>query len=185
MRHKSSAQSLVEMAMILPLMLFIFFAIIDMGWYIYGYGTIYNAARRGAEKASQLPPWPSSLMKNQPDQDECFKAVYSAVQGGAVMFPNLANSENMSVNYVDPASGQAIENTNTAAATSLRQLGGVIQVSVKYNIPPLTPLLTLGKAFGFGGVDQDGNPVLTVSTVTRRTIESMGFSPGTPDGCPQ
>ena len=184
MRHKSNAQSLVEMALILPLMLFIFFAIIDMGWYIYGYATIYNAARRGAEEASQLPPWPSALVRNQPDQDGCLGAIYDAVQDNAVMFPNLA-TRYMSVNYVNPSTGEAILNTN-GEASSFRKLGGSIEVNIDgYQIPPLTPLLSLGKAFGFGGIDRDGNAVMLVSTTTRRTIESMGFSPTTPSGCSQ
>ena len=53
---KSSGQSMVEMALLLPFLLFVIFGIIDMGWYIYGYSTVYQAARNGTQKASQIPP---------------------------------------------------------------------------------------------------------------------------------
>ena len=55
-RENKDGQSIVEMALILPFLLLLIFAIIDMGWYIYGYATIYQAARNGAQKASEVPP---------------------------------------------------------------------------------------------------------------------------------
>ncbi len=162
MRRKTKAQSIVEMAMVLPFLLFLAFAIIDMGWYMYGYGTIYNAARRGAEKASQLPPQKNKLASRQ---DACAGAVYKAVQDNASMFANLSNFA--SIEY----------------PTNERSLGEPIDVIIEnYQIYPLTPLMTLGKAFGFGGVDGNGNAVMLVSTTARRSIESLGQNPNFNNG---
>ena len=61
MRRRLRGQSLVEMALILPLLLMVLFGIIDIGYYIYGYATIYFAARNGTEVAAELPPYPNKL----------------------------------------------------------------------------------------------------------------------------
>lgn len=167
MRRKTSAQSMVEMAMVLPFLLFLAFAIIDMGWYIYGYATIYNSARRGAEKASQLPPYKTKLANTT---DSCAGAVFKAVQDNAVMFAGLGTPAYVTIEYPPNNSGA-------------RKIGEKIQVRVNnYKIYPLTPLLTLGKSFGFGSVDGQGNAVMNVSTVSERSIESLGQNPNFPNG---
>jgi Flp pilus assembly protein TadG len=165
MRRKTRGQSIVEMAMVLPFLLFLAFAIIDMGWYVYGYGTIYNAARRGAEKASQLPPQKNKLAD---PTDECAGAVFKAVQDNASMFTGLGTPAYVTIVY--PNNGP-------------RKLGEKIQVRVNnFQLYPLTPLMTLGKAFGFGSVDGNGDAVMTISTVSERTIESLGQNPNFPNG---
>lgn len=163
MRRKTRGQSIVEMAMILPFLLFLAFAIIDMGWYVYGYGTIYNAGRRGAEVASLLPPQPNKLANMN---DPCAGAVFKAIRDNASMFNDLSTPQNVTISYPD----------------GKRVIGAPIEVRVIYKIYPLTPLMTLGKAFGFGSVDGSGNAVMTVNTVTRRSIESLGVNPNFPNG---
>jgi Flp pilus assembly protein TadG len=166
MRRKAIAQSMVEMAMVLPFLLFLAFAIIDMGWYIYGYGTIYNAARRGAEIASQLPPQINKLTSRN---DSCSGAIFKAVQDNAPLFPTLSTFA--SISY--PKGNQDV----------FRIPGGLIQVQIQnYPIRPLTPLLTLGKAFGFGSVDGQGNAVMAVSITAQRSIESLGQNPNFKNG---
>lgn len=61
MRRRDTAQSIVEMAIVMPMMLILMFAITDFSWYIFGYATVYQAARNGAETASKLHPLPSGL----------------------------------------------------------------------------------------------------------------------------
>jgi Flp pilus assembly protein TadG len=166
MRRKAKAQSMVEMAMVLPFLLFLAFAIIDMGWYIYGYGTIYNAARRGAEVASHLPPQITQL---QNSSDSCSAAIRKAVQDNAPFFPSLSST--VTISY---------QPTNVESA---RKLGEKIEVHIeRYPIYPLTPLLTLGKAFGFGSIDDQGSAVMNVSITAERTIESLGQNPNFPNG---
>ena len=59
--QKTPGQSMVEMALLLPLIVMVIFGIIDMGWYIFGYATVYQAARNGAEKAAEIPPYPNKI----------------------------------------------------------------------------------------------------------------------------
>jgi hypothetical protein len=117
MRRRSTGQSLVEMALMLPLLLLILFGIIDLGYYVYSYSTIYQAARNGTETASNLGPF-----KIPTSDDNCMQAIKDATAKGAVLFPNITNF--MTVSY---PSGQ-------------RALGEPIQVQIDYQIEPLTPL---------------------------------------------
>jgi TadE-like protein len=141
------------MALMLPLLLLILFGIIDLGYYVYGYATIYQAARNGTEKASDLPPYPNKLSNTS---DDCTNAILRATETGAVLFPDIANF--VQISY---PSGQ-------------RQLGQPIQVEITYNIQPLTPL------FRFVGFGSQG--VMTVHVQARRSIESLGDNPNYANG---
>lgn len=56
MRSRSPGQSMVELALILPLLLAISMGIIDGGYYIASYSELENAARRASEIASKAAP---------------------------------------------------------------------------------------------------------------------------------
>ena len=127
MRRRSTGQSLVEMALMLPLLLLILFGIVDLGYYVYSYSTIYQAARNGTETASNLGPF-----KIPAADDDCTQAIKDATAKGAVLFPNIANY--MAISY---PSGQ-------------RALGEPIEVRIDYQIEPLTPLFRY-VAFGTQG----------------------------------
>ena len=160
MQRHSEGQSLVEMALMLPLLLIILFGIVDLGYYIYGYQTIYEAARNGSEKAAELAPFQSKLSPLDPTED-CVHAVLDETQKGVVLFSDFSSS-NVQISYPD---------NNT------RALGEPIQVEITYNIQPLTPLFRL-VSFGNQGV-------MPVHVTARRSIESLGFgppSPGHPNG---
>jgi hypothetical protein len=177
MRRKRKGQSLVEMALLLPFMFFLLFAIIDLGWYVFNYATIYNAARRGSEKASQLPPYDTRL---DDETDGCSGAILFAVREGVyqsayrdagtnqqLWSPGLGGmslflGDNV---YIDYPYGQA------------RKLGDPIEVIVTAEVQPLTPLLTLGRTFGLGSIGPDGNAVITLRSTSRRTIEGLGINP--------
>ena len=156
MRRRSTGQSLVEMAFILPLLLLVLFGIIDLGYYIYGYATIYQAARNGSEKAAELPPDPSRLTPSLDPSDKCVNAILQAVQKGAVQFPDIANF----VQIVYP--------------TGKRELKEPVEVRITYNIEPLTPLWKF-VMFGNQGM-------MTVQSTARRSIENLGTDPNEPDG---
>lgn len=165
------------MALLLPFMLFIMFAIIDLGWYIFNYATVYNAARRGAEKASQLPPY---LSRIDDETDGCAGAITFAVREGVyqpweqdpvtkkrVWGPGLGGlyltlGDSIVINY---------------PTDQPRTLGAPIEVMVRAQVQPLTPLLTLGRAFGLGGIGPDGNPIITIRSTSRRTVEGLGINP--------
>lgn len=156
MQRRTRGQSIVEMALILPLLLMILFGIIDLSYYIYGYSTIYQAARNGSEAAAQLPPFQSRLDAEPAVrlQDDCISKILAEVQKGAPMFSGLGDVNNVQISY--PGSGG-------------RALGQPISVAVTYNIEPLTPL--------FRFVMFGNNGRMTVRTTAQRSIESMGNNP--------
>jgi Flp pilus assembly protein TadG len=158
---RKPGQSMVEMALLLPFMLLLIFGIIDMGWYIFGYATIYQAARNGAEKAAEIPPYPSKLSPlNRSEQ--CVSSILSATLAGTpeVMFTDLARGTN--------------GNTITISyPTGKRALGEPIEIALVYNIQPLTPFWRL-ITFGNQGTMQ-------VQMATRRSIEALGDNPNSPN----
>ena len=157
MEKRTTGQSMVEMALLLPFLLFVIFGIMDMGWYIYGYSTIYQAARNGTQKASEIPPTIANVSPALNRSDVCVTNVLNATQSGAVLFPDLTNGTNpnntIAISY--PGSG--------------RNLGQPVQVAITYNIQPLTPLWRL-ITFGTQGT-------MRVTTTARRSIESLGENP--------
>ena len=157
MEKRTTGQSMVEMALLLPFLLFVIFGIIDMGWYIYGYSTIYQAARNGTQKASEIPPTIANVSPALNRSDICVTNVLNATQSGAVLFPDLTSGTNpnntIAISY--PGSGRA--------------LGQPVQVAITYNIQPLTPLWRL-VTFGTQGT-------MRVTTTARRSIESLGENP--------
>lgn len=156
MRRHSKGQSLVEMALMLPMLLLVLFAVIDLGYYIYGYSTIYFAARNGTEVAAELPPYPDNLNNAG---DPCTKRIFDVTKEGVVLFSDFS-SNNVTISY---------PNGNNS-----RALSEPIQVRVQYSIQPLTPLFRLVR---FG--DSQGR--LAVNIAARRSIESLGNIPPSED----
>ena len=144
------------MALLLPLLMMIIFGIIDLGYYVYGYSTIYNAARNGTERAANLGPYVTQL--NNPNEP-CMKAIMNETLRHVSLFGDFTTS-NIQVSY-----------------PQTRALGRPIQVQLTYNIKPLTPLFRL-VAFGNQGV-------MPVQIAARRSVENLGSGPvseGDPDG---
>lgn len=157
MRRRTKGQSLVETALLMPLMLIVLFGIIDFGWYVYGYATIYMAARNGAEKATMLPPKePRVGVGVAPDRnDVCVSSIYKEIRDTAPLFPALVDTPG------------AVE---ISYPSGKRMPGEPIQVKVSYNVVALTPLwrmVPLGNAGTF-----------RVVVTTRRSIEVLGDNPG-------
>jgi hypothetical protein len=154
---RASGQSMVEMALILPFMLLLIFGIIDLGWYIFGYATVYQAVRNGAEKAAEIPPYATKISPLNRN-DLCVSTIISATLDGTpqAMFRDLASDQNGNTFAISYPTGN-------------RSLGQPIQLDVVYNIQPLTPLWRF-VAFGNSGRMQ-------VRASTQRSIESMGDNP--------
>ena len=155
---RKPGQSMVEMALLLPFILLLIFGIIDMGWYIFGYATVYQAARNGAEKAAEVPPYPSKISPLNRG-DDCVSSILFATREGTpeVMFTDIVSNTNgnsFSITY---------PNNNK------RALGEPIQINIVYNIEPLTPFWRF-VTFGSQGT-------MRVSMATRRSIESLGDNP--------
>lgn len=154
---RKPGQSMVEMALLLPFMLMLIFGIIDMGWYIFGYATVYQAARNGAEKAAEIPPYPSKISPLDRG-DLCVSTILGATLDGTpeVMFTDIASGTNGNTFTITYPSGK-------------RALGEPIQLSLVYNIQPLTPFWRM-ITFGNQGA-------MRVQMATRRSIESLGDNP--------
>ena len=152
---------MVEMALLLPFIIMIIFGIIDMGWYIFGYATVYQAARNGAEKAAEIPPYPSKLSPLD-RSDLCVSSILSATLAGTpeVLFRDIASGNSGNTFALSYPSGK-------------RQLGEPIQLDLVYNIQPLTPFWRL-ITFGSQGT-------MRVQMATRRSIESLGDNPNSPN----
>jgi hypothetical protein len=165
MQKRADGQSIVEMALLLPLLVLILFGIIDLSYYIFGYSTMYQAARNGAEKASDLPPYPSKVGPLNPNMDRsdiCVSNIISATESVAVRFPTLSNeSLGNTIRISYPFTG--------SDGQPLRTLGAPIEVSIVYNLQPLTPLWRF-VTFGTRGT-------MTIRTTARRSIEALGDNP--------
>ncbi|MFN8500742.1 TadE family protein [Kouleothrix sp.] len=160
-RTQRTGQSMVEMALLLPFIIMIIFGIIDMGWYIFGYATVYQAARNGAEKAAEIPPYPSKLSPLD-RSDLCVSSILSATLAGT---PEVL--------FRDIASGNSGNTFGLSYPSGKRQLGEPIQLDLVYNIQPLTPFWRL-ITFGSQGT-------MRVQMATRRSIESLGDNPNSPN----
>ena len=163
MRRRSSGQSVVEMAFVLPVLVLVLFGIIDFGYYIYGYATIYQAARNGAEKAAQIPPYQTKISPTLSTQETCVRNILETVQSQATLFPRLTANDGQLDSRI-----QIVYPTDTAGPTG-RQLGAPIEIRITYSIQPLTPL------WRFVTLGQSGT--MRVNAVSRRSIESLGMNP--------
>ena len=169
MQRRTSGQSIVEMAFVLPVLLFILFGIIEFGYVMFAYSTLSQAARNAAESAAQLPPYQTWLTyKDNPAgvpfmSDSCVSAIYFAARSDQTMFTNISNG--ITISYPDDAVlGRDTRNLEDR---------GPIQVTISYPVTGITPLFRL---FRFG--DSNGTIVLTVTQ--RRSLENLGIDPSKP-----
>jgi hypothetical protein len=163
------------MAFILPLLLLVIFGIIDFGYYIYSYATIYQSARNAAEVAAGAPPYPGRVSASHSDTtdlhsnaDTCVLQILNAAQDGAVLFEDL--EDHVTIVYpeyqLDPRNGSLIGHDDR------RRIGYPIEVGITYEVEPLTPLWKL--------VPIGDEGVIEISTVARRSIEAFGRDPSSP-----
>ncbi|NJM05590.1 pilus assembly protein [Candidatus Gracilibacteria bacterium] len=172
MQGRAKGQSLVEMAFVAPILLILLFGIIDMGYLMFAFATVSQAARDGAETASQLPPFPDWLeYKDNPPsdaafpgyaKDDCVFTILEAVKSNAVLFSDQANDISRYVIISYPEGND----------TRNMQDRGPIEVRIDYPVRGLTPVFGL---LGF-------NEGFTMSVVARRSLENLGVSPSSPDG---
>ncbi len=118
MRRRKHGQSMVEMAFVLPFLVLITLGIVELGYYIYTYSALENATRRGAERASRLPP---NNVGN--DNDQCLRwAEDEAIEDA---FLTQLNRSHITFNLPDG-----------------RKVGERVEVSINYTGNFLTPIGT-------------------------------------------
>ncbi|MFN3372844.1 MAG: TadE family protein, partial [Chloroflexus sp.] len=101
-------QSIVEMALLLPVMLIVLFGIIEFGYLIFAYSMVSQAARNGAEAAAQLPPHQTWLdLRNNPPAnfpgftaDACVRGIMEAIRSDIVLFDGSGNEGRRIEDYV-------------------------------------------------------------------------------------
>ncbi|PDV96419.1 TadE/TadG family type IV pilus assembly protein [Candidatus Chloroploca asiatica] len=174
-QHKKG-QSIVEMALMLPILLIVIFGIIEFGWLIFAYSTISQAARNGAEVAAQLPPHESWLNQNpagfnqDPNvwaprsirSDNCVNGIYVAIESQLTLLGMGVNEQDA----VAQAQYVTIRYPNGGATRNLA-VRGPIEISITYPVNSLTPL------FGLLGMN-DG---VTMRVTQRRSLENLGRDP--------
>lgn len=177
MHHKNSAQSVVEMAFVLPILLIVLFGIMEFGYIIYAYSTVSQAARNGAERASQLPPFqtwiayktapPSDPLYTSWRIDPCTNAVMEAIESDTTLFSGEINegrdvSDSVFISYPEGA--------NTRNLTDR----GPIEVRIQYTVSGITPLFQL--------INLNGGQGITLQVTQRRSLENLGNDPTKPRG---
>ena len=133
MRRRERGQTLVELALMLPVFVMLFLGMIEFGWYIYNYSSLENAARRGSEQAIKEPPLPANAGSTA---DACVVEIrrQSKLNLTLIQLPDSA----VTVAY--------------PIATQDRKLGSEIEVRIQHTGQFLTPL---GSRFGAGSFQFD------------------------------
>lgn len=168
-----SGQSIVEMALLLPVMLIVIFGIIEFGYLIFAYSMVSQAARNGAEAAAQLPPHQTWLdLRNNPPAnypgftaDACVRGIMEAIRSDVVLFDGQANEGRRIEDYV------IIRYPNGGQTRNLNDRGP-IEIEINYPVRGITPL--------FDMIGLDGT--LNLRVVQRRSLENLGVDPTSPRG---
>jgi hypothetical protein len=152
--RRRRGQSMVEMALIMPLFVLLSMGIIEFGWYVYSYSELSNAIRRGSEYASKSPPTTISSRDDQ-TTDVCAKHIKQKIDD--YTFTHDVPWEDVRIVYPDK---------------DLREIGVQLEVSLTYSGPWLTPL---------GNYLFDNQMPLRFSS--RRTILNTAPPEGLKEGC--
>ena len=141
--HRRRGQIMVEFALILPLLLVIILGIIEFGRLFYGFSTLQNAVRHAADVASKAPPKVGAAVPDDPEgryyaaedpdcsaKKECFLTnIRSAARDYAVLF--VPQDPHIRVYFLPVGNPPVVS----------ERVGGLIEVAIEYNIPPITPVL--------------------------------------------
>jgi Flp pilus assembly protein TadG len=177
MRRRTTGQSIVEMAFVLPFLLVVIFGIVEFGYLIFAYSTVSQAARNGAETAAQLPPYETWLnyKDNEPTAadfpgwrgDPCVNAVMEAVESDLTLFGGNINESRDVADYV-------VIRYPSGGTTRNLTVRGPIEVSITYPVSGITPLFQL--------LNLNGDGTITLRVTQRRSLENLGLDPTKPRG---
>jgi Flp pilus assembly protein TadG len=145
---RQSGQAIVELAISSAVLLLLLMGIVDFGLLFSDRLAMSNAARGGARWASKHPTsWSSAA---SPDSNTIEGQVQAA--GGVVSVPN--DDSHLAIAYYDVTSGTPVlcgsyraSSNSFVAATGYTQStcvipGTMVQVTITYTYPLLTPVLT-------------------------------------------
>jgi len=157
-------QSLVEVALVLPIFLIVLFALVDGARLVYLNSTLSQAAREGARTGSVEASWIASLDAGCnttggptcPATLDAFKAhIVTSVNRMVTPFATIQSSAvSISCAAVTPPSGAW-----TGQTCDSRTTGSVISVRVTYTFTAITPVL----AQVVGGIPLSGSATMVVN----------------------
>jgi Flp pilus assembly protein TadG len=144
--HRSRGQSLVEFALVLPIFLFLLFAVIDGGRYVYLNSSLSNAAREGARLGSVEASWrgstdPSCGASGGPVCPASTAVLTTHIRDAAnrQMAP-FGTVSNVYLRCVDQT-GTPPTGAWTGATCAAPAAGGWISVRVTYTWRAITPII--------------------------------------------
>lgn len=154
MKSARRGQSLVEFALIVPLIILLILGIVECSYYLYSYNALENMTRRASEWAYKSPP-STPTQADDATTDKCAALI------------KIAAIDSSSLHTLTPTNVQI-----TYPAAQVREVGTPIEVRVQYTTSWLTPL---GRTI-FG-------PQLTFDFRSRRTIGSTSAPVGLRADC--
>ena len=132
MPQRRRGQSLVELAMILPVLLLMFFGVMEFGWYLYNYVAVENAARRGSEQAAKEAPRAAR--------------VANATDGCVI---EIRRQARLNLALIDIPDSDITVSYPVQQLGTDRELGTVIEVRITYQGQFLTPVMERWAPNGF------------------------------------
>ena len=156
-RKGGRGQALVEFALVIPILLLILFAIIDVGRYVYSWNAINEASRAGARTGS-VALWPPDC--NGLDRETCVKtiaknrltAVSIALTDVKVQCQRRASSGALSGLQLNNCGGDPTWRAND-----------IMTVTITSRFTLLTPIVAQ--------LIDAGNPLLTMTGQTTVTVD--------------
>jgi Flp pilus assembly protein TadG len=128
----SRGQSLVELALTLPLLLVILFGTIDLGRLFFAYVTITNASREGARYG--MTNLDTAVQKAQQDTNPTQKLQTMFQENTLTASPNVLNASTVTTECAP----YNLSQTYSSAYCPLAQKGDRIRVTVTYNFQFVT-----------------------------------------------
>jgi Flp pilus assembly protein TadG len=184
MKPRTKGQSLVEFAMVLPVLLSVIMGIVDFSYYVYNWSAIQFAVRKGAEQASMLPPREvrNTYSSAYVNTDPCYRVIIDELRetGSFNTATTFQETEVEIAFYVPTSSGgvydpstrfvKAADRTNQNVQPD-RKVLNIIEVAIRnHRVTPLTPLG--GTIFG---------SQMSFSASSRRTIMNTDIQGGMAD----
>jgi hypothetical protein len=163
-RSGRRGQGLVEFALVLPVFLLLFFAVVDAGRYVFLSNALSNGAREGARLGSVEASWrgstdPSCGAPGGPTCPANDTALLAHVKDAAnrQMTP-FGTVEGAFISCV-PAGGAPPSGAWTSTTCAAPSAGGLLSVRVTYTWRPLTPIISTI----MGPISTSGSATVTIN----------------------
>jgi hypothetical protein len=140
---REKAQTMLEFALVLPLVLLITYGIIEVGRAIFIYSAVNSAAREGARYGIAAGPGPNGVVQYA----DC-KGIRDAVRKTAFLVSIPDNKIDINYDHGSGSSFLSCPSPQSSIDPKLIELGDRIKVTVRARYDPV-----IGKFLGIGGYD--------------------------------